>query len=343
MTASPRLESGLRLGRGLAVLGERHRGAPALIGYRLVQIPVVLFVVSILVFWLIQVVPGDPGRNALGQYATVEQVRAWNVARGLDGSLLERYLSWLTGFVTGDWGTSLVYGKPVAGLVLERLGNSVLLGSFAFLMLVPLAIGIGAMQARREGSRTDRAVTIGLMSLASVPEFVIGVLLLIVFALVIPVLPVQSGDAVGAGFLPQVRAMTLPAVTLALGSLSVLARMTRTGVIEATGSQYYRTAVIKGVHGPALFGRHVARNALIPTISLLGVYLGALLGGSAVVETLFGYPGLGELLVTATQKKDIFILAAGVMVTGLISLVALLVTDLVFTVVDPRVRFAGGN
>ncbi len=343
MTAGLRLGSGPRLGRGPAVLRARHRGIRRLVAQRAVQIPAVLLVVSVLVFWLIQVVPGDPGRNALGQYATAEQVQQWNAAHGLDGGLVDRYLSWLGGFVTGQWGTSLVYGEQVAPLVLERLGNSVLLGLYAFVILVPLAIGIGAWQARREGSRTDRAATVGLMSLASVPEFVVGVLLLIVFALIFPVLPIQSGDAVGAGFLPQLRAMTLPAVTLALGYVSVLARMTRTGVVEATGSQFYRTAVIKGLHGGALFRRHVARNALIPTISLIGVYLGALLGGSAVVETLFGYPGLGELLVTATQKKDVFILAAGVMVTGLISLCALLVTDIAFTIVDPRVRFTEGE
>ena len=341
MVASPRTESGFRLGRGLAALRARHSGTPALIGQRIVQIPAVLFVVSVLVFWLIQVVPGDPGRNALGPYATAEQVLEWSAARGLDGNIFERYGSWLVGFVTGDWGTSIVYGEPVFGLILGRLGNSVALGFFAFVLLVPLAIGIGALQARKEGSRTDRALTVGLMSLASVPEFVVGVVLLIVFALIFPVLPIQSGDGVGAGLFPQLRAMTLPAITLALGYVSVLARMTRTGVLEATGSQYYRTAVIKGLHGGALFRRHVARNALIPTISLLAVYLGALLGGSAVVETLFGYPGLGELLVTATQKKDIFILVAGVMVTGLISLVALLVTDVAFTIIDPRVRFTG--
>ncbi|MBW9108962.1 ABC transporter permease [Microbacterium trichothecenolyticum] len=341
MSVSPRLDSGPRLGRGLAVLGARHRGTPALVGRRLLQIPAVLFVVSVLVFWLIQIVPGDPGRNALGPYASAEQVAEWNAARGLDGSVIERYLSWIGGFFVGQWGTSIVYGESVRELILERLGNSVALGVFAFLILVPLAIGIGVVQARREGSRTDRAFTVGLMSLASVPEFVMGVVLLIVFGLIFPILPIQSGDAVGAGFLPQLRAMTLPALTLAFGYLSVLARMTRSGVIETTGSQFYRTAVIKGLRGGDLFRRHVARNALIPTISLLGVYLGALLGGSAVVETLFGYPGLGELLVTATQKKDVFVLVAGVMVTGLISLIALLVTDLVFTIVDPRVRFTG--
>ncbi|WP_235566660.1 ABC transporter permease [Microbacterium sp. Root61] len=308
---------------------------------RAVQIPLVMLVVSVLVFVLIQVVPGDPGRNALGPYATADQVLAWNAAHGLDGAPIDRYASWFFGLLAGQWGASVVYGVPVFDLVLGRLANSVMLGLFAFAILVPLAIGVGVLQARKEGSRGDRSFTVALMALAAVPEFVVGVILLLTFAVVFPVLPVQSSDGVGAGFLPQLRAMTLPAITLALGSLSVLARTTRAGVIEATRSQFYRTAVIKGVHGGMLFRRHVARNALVPTVALLGIYLGAFLGGSAVVETLFGYPGLGELLVTATQRKDTFVLAAGVMITGLISLLALLMADVAFTLIDPRVRFTG--
>lgn len=321
--------------------GGRYSGTYLWISQRVVQIPVVLFVVSMLVFWLIQVVPGNPGRNALGPYATGEQVTAWNVARGLDGNLVERYFAWLVGFVTGQWGTSIVYGVPVFDLVLERLVNSIALGFLAFAILVPIAIVIGAVQASAEGSRTDRTLTIALMSLAAVPEFVVGVLLMIAFGIAFPILPIQSGDAVGAGPLPQLRAMILPAVTLALGLLSVVARITRVGVIETTRSQFYRAAVVRGLHGVTLFRRHVARNSLIPTISVLGLYAGALLGGSAVVETLFGYPGLGELLVTATQRKDIFVLVAGVMVTGFVSLLALLATDIALTIADPRVRFTG--
>jgi len=139
------------------------------------------------------------------------------------------------------------------------------------------------------------------------------------------------------------RAMILPAITLALASVSVLARTSRTSIIETTGSPFHRTAVIKGLNRRMLFSRHVARNALIPTIALLGMYFGALLGGSAVVETLFGYPGLGELMVTATQRKDVVVLVAGVMVTGIVSLIGLVAADIVFTIVDPRVRFAGAT
>ncbi|WP_375385169.1 ABC transporter permease [uncultured Microbacterium sp.] len=324
--------------QGLAVLRARHSRVPILIGRRLIQVPLVLLAVSILVFWLIEVVPGDPGRNALGQYATSEQVQAWNVSHGLTGSVFERYLSWLFGFITGDWGTSIIYGAPVRELILGRLGNSLLLGAVAFVILLPLAFTLGAVQARREGSRTDRTLTIGLMSLASVPEFVVGVFLLIVFSLSLRWFPIQSSIRLDGSPGEVLLALALPAITLALGYVSVLARMTRTGVLDTTRSQYYRTAVIKGLHGPQLAVGHVARNALIPTVSLLGIYLGSLLGGSAIVETLFGYPGLGALLVTATVKKDIFLLEAGVMVVGVIALLALLITDIAFVLIDPRVR-----
>lgn len=329
--------------RGLAVLRSRHSQVPRLIGQRLIQVPLVLLVVSILVFWLIEVVPGDPGRNALGQYATPEQVQAWNESHGLTGPLVGRYFSWLLGFLTGDWGTSLIYGTPVRELVLGRLGSSLFLGAVAFVILVPIAFVLGAIQARREGSRTDRALTIGLMSLASVPEFVVGVLLLIVFSLWLKWFPIQSAISLDGPPGEVLRALVLPAATLALGYVSVLARMTRTGVLDTLDSQYYRTAVIKGLHGPRLAVGHVARNALIPTVSLLGIYVGSLLGGSAIVETLFGYPGLGALLVTATVEKDIFLLESGVMVTGVVALLALLVTDIALVLIDPRVRFDEGE
>jgi peptide/nickel transport system permease protein len=325
-------------------LAPRHLVLLDLAGRRFLQIPLVLLVVSVLVFWLVQVVPGDPGRNALGPYATPDQVTAWNEQHGLVGGMVERYLRWLGGFVTGNWGVSLVYSQPASELILGRLGNSLLLGLLAFVILVPIAIAIGAVQAYREGKRADRTITVLLMSLSAVPEFVIGVIFLIVFAVWLGWVPVSSSaDAISPDPLIRLRGMAIPAITLALGYLAVTARMVRTGVLETITSQYHRTAVLKGLTRSQVVRSHVARNALIPTISLLGMYLGTLLGGSAIVESLFGYPGLGALLVTATQKKDIVLLEAGVMVTGVISLLALLLTDVVFVLTDPRIRFDGGD
>jgi peptide/nickel transport system permease protein len=318
---------------------ERRTALLGLLGRRIVQIPVVLLVVSVLTFWLLQVVPGNPGRNALGQYATGAQVRAWNHANGLDGSLVTRYLHWIGGFFAGDWGQSLVYATGVRELVLARLGNSLLLGLYAFVIMVPVAIALGSAQAYREGKRSDRAITVGLLTLSAVPEFVVGVVLLLVFAVWLRVVPVQSAAGASGDLLDRLRVMTLPAVVLALGYLAVLTRMVRSGTSEAITSQFHRTAVLKGLSPATIVRRHVIRNALVPTLSVLGIYLGTLLGGSVIVETLFGYPGLGALLVTAAERKDVLLLEGGVMITGAVSLLALLLTDLCFVLMDPRIRF----
>jgi peptide/nickel transport system permease protein len=315
----------------------------ALLWRRLIQIPLVLLGVSILTFWLVQVVPGDPGRNALGQYATEAQVAAWDRDNGLAGPVWERYLHWLGGFVTGDWGTSFVYETTSRPLVVEYLANSVLLGLFAFVLMVPLAVVLGSVQGYREGRRSDRAITIALMAVSSVPEFVIGVILLVVFAVWVHVVPVQSGQAATGDLGQRLGVMVLPAVVLALSYLAVLTRMVRTGTAGAITSQYHRTAVLKGLGPVAIVFRHVIRNALVPTLSLLGLYLGALLGGSAIVETLFNYPGLGALLVVAAERKDAVLLTDAVMVTGAVALIVLLLTDVGLILMDPRIRFEKGD
>jgi peptide/nickel transport system permease protein len=320
-------------------LSERHGRILALLGKRLIQIPIVLFVVSVLTFWLIQLVPGDPGRNALGQYATQAQVRAYDVSNGLAGSVVPRYLHWLTAFFTGNWGTSFVYGVPSRPLVLGHLANSALLALYALVLLLPVSLILGSVQAYREGKRSDRAITIVLMTLSSVPEFVIGVLLLIVFAVWLKDFPVQSAADATGNFGQRIHAMTLPAIVLAAAYLAVLARMVRTGTAGAITAPFHRTAVLKGLPYGVIVRRHVTRNALIPTVQLLGIYLGGLIGSSAVVETLFNYPGIGALLVTAADRKDAVLLTDGVMVTGVIALLALLLTDVCLILMDPRIRF----
>ncbi|AMM21385.1 ABC transporter permease [Frondihabitans sp. PAMC 28766] len=311
----------------------------ALLWRRLIQIPLVLLGVSILTFWLVQVVPGDPGRNALGQFATLSQVAAWDRDNGLAGPIWLRYLHWLGGFVSGHWGTSFVYETASRPLVISYLLNSVLLGLFAFVLMVPISVVLGSIQAYREGKRSDRAITVALMAVSSVPEFVIGVILLVVFAVWVHVVPVQSGQAATGDFGQRVQVMVLPAIVLAVAYLAVLTRMVRTGTAGAITSQYHRAAVLKGLGPVSVVSRHVVRNALVPTLSLLGLYLGALLGGSAIVETLFNYPGLGALLVVAAERKDVVLLTDGVMVTGAVALVVLLLTDIGLILMDPRIRF----
>lgn len=332
-SAGPRASSEVRGSAG------RARRIGVLVAQRLVQIPLVLLGVSALTFWLVQVVPGDPGRNALGPYATDAQVAAWDVDNGLSGPIWMRYLGWLGNFVTGHWGESFVYQAPSAPLVVGSLVNSAQLGLFAFVLMVPVSVALGAIQAYREGRRSDRVITIALMAVSSVPEFVVGVLLLVVFAVWIHVVPVQAGLGVTGDLGQRLQALTLPAVVLAIAYLAVLTRMVRTGTAGAITAQHHRTAVLKGLGPVPVVLRHVVRNALVPTLSLLGLYLGALLGGSAIVETLFNYPGLGALLVVAAERKDALLLTDGVMLTGAVSLLTLLLTDVLLILMDPRISF----
>lgn len=326
-------------GRSGSASSDRRRRIQRLIGIRLIQIPVVLLVVSILTFWLIQVVPGDPGRNALGQYATTAQVRAWDASNGLTGPVVERYLHWLGGFLSGNWGQSFLFLVPAREFIFARLANSLFLGLYAFVLMVPIAIVLGAIQAYREGRRSDRSITIALMAVSAMPEFVIGVLLLVLFAVVLPIVPVQAASGLGSSIGARLGVMTLPAVTLAVSYLAVLTRMVRTGTAGAITSAYHRTAVLKGLRSWQVVRRHVIRNSLVPTLSLLGIYLGGLLGGSAIVETLFSYPGLGAAIVSAAERKDVVLLTDGIMVTGAVALLALLLTDICLILIDPRIRF----
>lgn len=325
-------------------MSPRTRHVLSTLGIRLfVQIPLILPVVSVLVFWLIQVVPGDPGRNALGQYATSAQVAAWNEANGMVGPLPGRYLDWLGGFLTGEWGHSVTYDQPVRPLILERLGRSIVLGIYAFVILVPVSILIGSFQAYRQGRRSDRVMTVLTMAVTAIPEFVIGVALLIVFAVWLGWAPVQSAIDPADGLFRNLALMTLPAITLAASLAGVLSRMVRSGVIETIRAPFHTTAVLKGLRPGRVLRKHVLRNALIPTVALTGMYLAGLLGGSAVVETLFNYPGLGALIVTAAEKKDILLLESGVRVAGVISLGAILLADLASLLMDPRIRFSAGE
>ncbi|MDR2564735.1 MAG: ABC transporter permease [Bifidobacteriaceae bacterium] len=315
----------------------KRRPIGRIIFRRLIQVPLVLFIVSAAIFWLVQVVPGDPGRAVLGQYATDDQVALWKEQHGVTGASFERYLDWLGDFLRGEWGTSLTYGVPVRPLVGGWLVNSALLGLLAFAFVVVFGLGFGLFQAFRQGRRSDRTITIGLVSLSSTPEFAFGTVLLVIFAVFLGWFPVYSAIPDNAGAFGRLHVMTLPAVTLASASVGYVARIVRSGTIETLGSAFYRTAVLKGLPRWRILTGHVARNSLIPSVAVLGSQLAYLVGGAAIVETLFSYPGIGLAMANAVTRKDIFVLEAAVMVTAVVSIVLLLITDLIYMALDPRI------
>ena len=296
-----------------------------------------LLLVSVLVFVTVELLPGDLARTILGPYASEEQVAALNEELGADDPAAVRYADWLRDFVRGDWGTSAALGVPVRPLVVDRLGNSLLLGLYALALAVPVAVTLGMIAARRGGA-VDAVVSAAAVSLLAMPEFVIGTVLSIVFAVELGWFPVSAAvpDSAASFF----RELTLPAVVLALALFGSLARVARAATLTVLGADYARTATLKGLPPRRVLGVHVLPNVLPPTIAAVGVHVGYLVGGLVVVETLFAYPGLGKLLLDSATAHDLAALEACVLATALAVMAANLAADVAASTLDPRLRRA---
>jgi peptide/nickel transport system permease protein len=301
---------------------------------------VTLVLVSILVFGVAEILPGDVGRTILGPYASNEQVARLDHELGVDRPLPVRYVDWVGGFVTGDWGDSALLNRPVRPLVLDRLGNSLILGFFALGLIVPISIGFGVIAALHYGRALDRAIAVTGLSLIALPEFVAGVLLLVLFAVKLGWFPVSS-QVPSANPVDVVRQLLLPSIPLMLVLFGYISRMARAGTVEALHSNYTRTAVLKGLPRRTVIWRHVLRNSLLPTISVVSVQIGYLVGGLVVIETLFSYPGIGKLVLDSAIGHDLPVLEATVLMIAVLYMVSNLVADILYGVLNPRVRLAG--
>ncbi|HXV58101.1 MAG TPA: ABC transporter permease [Gaiellaceae bacterium] len=304
---------------------------------------ITLFLLSVIVFVGATVLPGNVARRILGPFADQAAVDALNEELGTDRSLLVQYWDWITGLLQGDAGESYAYRVPVSELLGSALGNSLKLAAFAFVLVVPLAVLGGVVAALRRDRLADRAITIGGLSLSVVPEFVSGIILILVFGLWLDLLPVSARAPSGAGFLTQLEYLLLPALTLVILLFGYIARITRAGTIESLEADYTRTAVLKGLPRRAVIGRHVLRNSLLPTIAVVATQTGYLMGGLVVIETLFNYPGMGYLIVDAATKKDLPLLEAAVLVVGVIFLLAMLLADLAYSLLNPRIRYSSAE
>jgi peptide/nickel transport system permease protein len=300
-----------------------------------------LWLLSLMIFFAGQILPGDPGRAILGNLASQSSVDALDHKLGVDRPLLTRYLSWLGGLVHGDFGLSYTYQSAVEPFVRAALINSVKLAALAFVIVVPLGIIGGVIAALYEGRTADRVISVTGLSLASVPEFVSGIVLIVVFGVTLKVLPVTASAGAGAGVFNQFRHLILPAIPLVFVLFGYIARMARAGTIEALNSDYARTATLKGLPRATVIRRHVLRNSLLPTITVIATQTGYLIGGLVVVEVLFNYQGLGNLIFKAAKGKDFAMLEAGVLIIGVVYVVATLAADLLLTLLNPRLRTGG--
>jgi peptide/nickel transport system permease protein len=312
-----------------------------LIGRRLLLMIPTLILASMLIFALAEVLPGDVGRSILGPYATQEQVEILNKELGADKPLYERYARWAGGFVTGDWGESALLKVPVFSTVMKALGNSLILAGFALVIIVPCSIVLGVFAGLRRDSVLDRGITISTLSMTVIPEFVSGVVLLYVFAVWLRWLPVTAIPPDGAPFINRFYYLILPAIPLMFLELGYIARMARVGTVQVLAMPYIRTAVLKGLPRWRVIYGHVLRNAMVPTVTVIGSQVGWLLGGLVVIETLFVYPGIGKLMVDAAKTHDVVMLEAAVLVVALIYLVSNLIADIIVALLNPRIRMGG--
>jgi peptide/nickel transport system permease protein len=301
---------------------------------------VTLFLLSLLVFVLAQLLPGDIGRAILGPLADQQSVDLLDHELGVDRPWFEQYWSWISSAVQGDLGTSYAFQQPVTTLVGHALWNSLKLALVAFVIVVPLGILGGVASALRYGRLSDRVISVGGISATVVPEFVSGIVLILLLTIWLHVLPLSADAGPGAGPLSQIHHLILPALPLVFVLFGYIARMARAGMIEALDSDYTRTATLKGLPRGVVIRRHVLRNALLPTISVIATQVGYLIGGLVVIETLFNYQGIGLLILNAARAKDFPLLAGGILVIGCVYLTVTLAADILYAVLNPRIRYA---
>ena len=307
---------------------------------RLGLIAVTLLVVSLAIFYVTELLPGDVAKMILRQGATEENLAVVRKDLGLDRPAAERYLDWVGNAVQGDLGDSYVQKRPVTDIVKPRLKNSAILAVFAFLMAVPTAVLVGIWAGVRKDSWGDRLVSIGSLVAISLPEFVTGVLLIVIFSSTFQLLPSSSIILPGTSPLTRPEILVLPALTLTGVLFAYIMRMTRANVIEVMESNYVRTAILKGLPMRRVLLRHVLPNAMLPTISVIGTNIGWMFGGLIIVESVFAYPGLGRLVLTSITTRDVPLLQSVTLLIAATYAFSNLLADLSYAVLNPKIRYA---
>ncbi len=308
------------------------------IARRIVLALITLWLLATIVFIITNVLPDNVGRTILGPFAPQETVDALNERLGTNRPILIRYVDSLRGLVTLDFGNSFVSGKPVLPQVVGAVGRSAKLAGLALLITIPISIAAGLYAARRRDRAADRAIVLLGVTLSSIPEFVTGTILVVVVGVQLGWLPVLATAPETANILTQIRFLLLPAIAMAIVYFGYIARMTRAGTIEVLQSDYTRTALMKGLTTGQTMRRHVLRNALVPTVAVIAVQIGYLFGGIIAVEKIFNYNGMGSTMLFAAQHKDLPMLTAGVIVIGLVYMLATLTADLIMAWMNPLIR-----
>ncbi len=301
----------------------------------------VLLLVTLIAFSVMQLVPGDPAAAIAGAGATNQEIEAIRQQLGLDRPFLEQLVAWYGGLVQGDLGRSILLNRPVWQAITERLPITLPLALFALVLTILIGVPAGVIAALRANSWVDQAVT-GLALLGvSVPSFWLALMLIVLFGVRLEWLPTGGFVPFGEDPAAWARSMVLPSVSLALLQIGLLARITRGTMLEVLRQDFVRTAWAKGLPGWMVIGKHALKNVMVPVVTVIGISFGLLLSGSIVIETVYGMPGLGRLMANAIFGRDYPVIQGGLLLTGVVLVLLNLVVDLLYALIDPRVRYGG--
>jgi peptide/nickel transport system permease protein len=306
---------------------------------RLVATIPVMGVVAIAVFALLHVTPGDPAVIIAGDYATTDDIARIRTRLGLDQPFHVQVGLWLSRIVRGDLGTSIFSGLPVSTLIGQRAATTIWLTLFAMLISVGVGVPIGVLAAWRKGSWLDRAVMVFAVSGFSMPTFWLGFILVYVFAITAGWLPVQGYHPIAAGVWPFLSHLILPALTLSVVYMALIARMTRASMLGVLDEDYIRTAFAKGLAPRGVLIRHALKNASLPVVTIIGIGFALLIGGAVVTESVFALPGLGRLTVDAIVRRDYPVIQGVLLVVSGVYVLINLVVDVLYVILDPRIRY----
>jgi len=303
----------------------------------LLAVPLLLGM-SVLVFGLMRIIPGDPAVTVLGYKATPDTVRALRAAFHLDEPLLQQYLRWLGGIVHGDLGIDFRQNEPIGRMILDRLPVTVELTLLAAVCAALLGVPVGLLAgARRRGAADRASLALGLLGI-SIPDFWLGIMLILIFSLAAGLLPSSGFVPFGEDAVLNLQYLALPALTLSLSRAAALSRLTRAAVMDVMHRPFVQFARAKGLGEKAVLVRHVLPNAAIPIVTVIGLQVGYMLGGAIVVETIFALPGLGRMTLDAVLERNYPVVQSGLLVVGAMFMLVNLVTDMLYDLLDPRLR-----
>lgn len=308
------------------------------IAKRIISVIPVLIIVSIVIFSLIHLVPGDPATAMLGDLATEEDIAALRIRMGLDKPLIEQYFIWIGNIFHGDFGMSVVNNETVGSLIISHIRPTISLAIYALVIAAVIAIPLGMIASRKKGSAIDHVVSVISLAGISLPSFLLGLFLMLLFSVKFRIFPVSGYKEISEGFLEHIRSLTLPAIALGFMNAALMMRMTRASMLEVLGSDYIKMAKAKGVKEFSLLAKHAFKNTLVTLITIFGQGIVQALSGAAVVESLFAVPGLGQLMVNSIGRRDYYVIQAIVLLIAVINVVINMIIDILYGFVDPRVR-----